>query len=102
MRWLQLAEVLELHRRLIDQSGGTAGIRDLGLLEASLAQPRQTFGGIDQGNPKATSPADLAERLGLIGSFSSAAQGSGATSRGRDHSALLRQKLGGQVNEQRR
>jgi death-on-curing protein len=47
MRWLQLAEVLELHRRLIDQSGGTAGIRDLGLLEASLAQPRQTFGGID-------------------------------------------------------
>ena len=47
MRWLQLAEVLELHRRLIDQSGGTPGIRDLGLLEASLAQPRQTFGGID-------------------------------------------------------
>jgi death-on-curing protein len=47
MRWLQLAEVLELHRRLIDQSGGMAGIRDLGLLEASLAQPRQTFGGID-------------------------------------------------------
>ena len=47
MRWLQLAEVLELHRRLIDQSGGKAGIRDLGLLEASLAQPRQTFGGID-------------------------------------------------------
>jgi hypothetical protein len=36
MRWLQLAEVLELHRRLIDQSCGTAGIRDLGLLEASL------------------------------------------------------------------
>jgi death-on-curing protein len=47
MRWLQLAEVLELHRRLIDQSGGTAGIGDLGLLEASLAQPRQTYGGID-------------------------------------------------------
>jgi death-on-curing protein len=47
MRWLQLAEVLELHRRLIDQTGGTAGIRDLGLQEASLAQPRQTFGGID-------------------------------------------------------
>jgi death-on-curing protein len=47
MRWLQLAEVLELHRRLIDQSGGMAGIRDLGFLEASLAQPRQTYGGID-------------------------------------------------------
>ena len=43
MRWLHLAEVLELHRRLIQQSGGMAGLRDLGLLEASLAQPRQIF-----------------------------------------------------------
>ena len=42
MRWLHLAEVLELHRRLIQQSGGMSGLRDLGLLEASLAQPRQS------------------------------------------------------------
>jgi death-on-curing protein len=41
MRWLQLAEVLELHRRLIDQSGGMAGIRDLGLLEHPLDGPDQ-------------------------------------------------------------
>ena len=47
MRWLNLAEVLELHSSLIQQSGGSTGIRDLGLLEASLAQPLQTFGGID-------------------------------------------------------
>lgn len=47
MRWLSLAEVLELHRRLILQSGGSSGLRDLGLLEASLAQPNQTFGGVD-------------------------------------------------------
>ena len=47
MRWLTLAEVLDLHRRLIEQSGGRAGLRDIGLLEASLAQPRQTFGGTD-------------------------------------------------------
>ena len=47
MRWLSLAEVLDLHRQLIEQSGGSPGIRDLGLLEASLAQPWQTFGGID-------------------------------------------------------
>ncbi len=39
MRWLHLAEVLELHRRLIQQSGGMTGLRDLGMLEASLAQP---------------------------------------------------------------
>jgi death-on-curing protein len=40
MRWLPLAEVLVLHRRLIEQSGGRSGLRDLGLLEATLAQPR--------------------------------------------------------------
>jgi len=44
MRWLNLAEVLELHSNLIRQSGGSTGIRDLGLLEACLAQPLQSFG----------------------------------------------------------
>ena len=39
MRWLSLAEVLKLHRRLIEQSGGMPGLRDLGLLESSLAKP---------------------------------------------------------------
>ena len=47
MRWLSLAEVLELHRRLIEQSGGLPGLRDLGLLEACLAQPHQSFAGVD-------------------------------------------------------
>ena len=47
MRWLSLAEVLELHRRLIEQSGGRPGLRDLGLLESCLAQPHQSFGGAD-------------------------------------------------------
>ncbi|MFM9103885.1 MAG: type II toxin-antitoxin system death-on-curing family toxin [Cyanobium sp.] len=47
MRWLSLAEVLELHRPLIEQTGGKPGLRDLGLLEASLAQPHQSFGGVD-------------------------------------------------------
>jgi death-on-curing protein len=47
MRWLSLPEVLELHRRLIEQTGGMPGLRDLGLLEASLAQPHQSFGGVD-------------------------------------------------------
>jgi len=43
MRYLTLAEVLELHRLLIDQSGGGEGLRDLGGLESALAQPRMTF-----------------------------------------------------------
>lgn len=45
MRYLTLVEILELHRRIIQQSGGTLGIRDLGLLESAIAQPRMTFGG---------------------------------------------------------
>ena len=47
MRHLTLAEVLELHRLVVTQTGGGQGIRDLGLLESALAQPRQSFGGID-------------------------------------------------------
>ncbi|AFY79353.1 death-on-curing family protein [Pleurocapsa sp. PCC 7327] len=47
MRFLTLIEVLELHRRVIDQSGGTFGLRDVGLLESAIAQPRMTFGGED-------------------------------------------------------
>ena len=47
MRYLTLIEVLELHRRIIKQSGGASGIRDMGLLESAIAQPRMTFGGED-------------------------------------------------------
>jgi death on curing protein len=47
MRFLTLIEVLELHRRIIEQSGGAFGIRDVGLLESAIAKPRMTFGGED-------------------------------------------------------
>ena len=47
MRFLTLIEVLELHRRVIEQSGGAFGIRDVGLLESAIAQPRMTLGGKD-------------------------------------------------------
>jgi death-on-curing protein len=45
MRYLTLAEVLELHRLVVSQSGGGEGIRDLGALESAVAQPQMTFGG---------------------------------------------------------
>jgi death on curing protein len=45
MRFLTLIEVLELHRRVIEQSSGAFGIRDVGLLESAIAQPRMTFSG---------------------------------------------------------
>lgn len=47
MRYLRLAEIVELHRRLIENSGGDAGLRDLRALESAAAQPQATFDGMD-------------------------------------------------------
>jgi death-on-curing protein len=47
MRHLSLAEVIDLHRMVIEQAGGSPGLRDLGALESAVAQPRMTFGGND-------------------------------------------------------
>jgi len=47
MRYLTLGEVVTLHQRVLAQSGGGRGVRDLGLLESALAQPKATFDGID-------------------------------------------------------
>jgi len=46
-RHLSLREVLTLHERIAARSGGGVGLRDFGMLESALAQPRQTFGGSD-------------------------------------------------------
>ena len=45
MRYLSLGEVLELHRRIIEDTGGSHGLRDLGALESAVGQPRMTFDG---------------------------------------------------------
>ena len=45
MRFLTLNELLELHERILVQSGGSAGIRAIGGLESAIAQPRMTFDG---------------------------------------------------------
>lgn len=37
MRYLTLDEVLEIHRRVIEQSGGAGGVRDLGGVESAVA-----------------------------------------------------------------
>jgi len=42
-RYLSLLEILSLHHQVIGQSGGAIGIRDLGMLESAIAQPRMTF-----------------------------------------------------------
>lgn len=47
MRYLTLPEVLDLHRRVMEQSGGSQLVRDLGALTSIVAQPRMTFEGRD-------------------------------------------------------
>ena len=46
-RTLTVAEVLELHRLVVAQSGGGTGLRDPGALDSAVAQPRMTFGGAE-------------------------------------------------------
>jgi death-on-curing protein len=45
LRFLTLDEVLTLHSAALDRFGGSAGVRDHGMLESALAMPEQGFGG---------------------------------------------------------
>ncbi|HEU4427957.1 MAG TPA: type II toxin-antitoxin system death-on-curing family toxin [Myxococcota bacterium] len=47
MRYLTLAEVVELHDLVLQTTRGAVGVRDLGGLESALAQPKATFEGRD-------------------------------------------------------
>jgi death-on-curing protein len=47
MRTLTLDQVLRLHARIIETSGGGAGLRDLGRLQSALAQPLASYDGED-------------------------------------------------------
>ena len=47
IRTLMLAEILELHRPILQQSGGMAGVRDFGALQSAHAQPLMSFDGHD-------------------------------------------------------
>ena len=45
VQWLSVGEILELHRRVVERTGGATGVRDMGALESAAAQPRASFGG---------------------------------------------------------
>lgn len=46
-RYLEPEEILVLHELLMEQSGGSSGLRDWNLLDSAVAQPRMTFAGHD-------------------------------------------------------
>ncbi|MBL7081318.1 MAG: type II toxin-antitoxin system death-on-curing family toxin [Candidatus Omnitrophica bacterium] len=47
MNYLNINQVLAIHNEMIEQIGGSKGIRDIGLLESAVARPQATFGGED-------------------------------------------------------
>jgi len=47
MNYLTVEQVLFLHARLIAETGGSHGVRDVGLLESAVARPQATFEGKD-------------------------------------------------------
>ena len=44
---LSKEQVILLHQRLIETTGGSAGIRDEGMLESALSNPFQSFGDVE-------------------------------------------------------
>ena len=44
---LTKAQILALHKKLIDRFGGSHGLRDEGLFESAISTPYQTFAGQD-------------------------------------------------------
>lgn len=63
MNYLTTAQVLFIHARLVAETGGTPGIRDLGLLEAAVARPQAPFDGEDLYPDLATKAAALMASL---------------------------------------
>ena len=47
MKTLSKRQILLLHRQLIEQTGGSDGIRDEGLLDSAMAAPFQSFDNAD-------------------------------------------------------
>lgn len=47
MMLLTLGEILAIHRRILAESGGKSGVRDLVAIASAVSQPRVSVGGQD-------------------------------------------------------
>ena len=45
--YVSIGQVLAIHAILIENFGGSDGVRDIGLVESALARPQASFGGYD-------------------------------------------------------
>jgi len=46
IEFLEISDILEIHADQISNYGGTIEVRDAGILESAIEQPRATFGSI--------------------------------------------------------
>lgn len=63
--YLSVPQVLALHAEQLRRYGGSAGLRDRGLLESAVARPAMTFGGEDLYEDIAGKAAALMHSLAL-------------------------------------
>jgi death-on-curing protein len=48
MQYLSAADILAVHDRIIEETGGMVGVRDSGLLKSIAQRPKTAFGGTEQ------------------------------------------------------
>lgn len=60
MIWVTVDDVIAIHSRVIEKSGGLDGLRDRNILESAVSAPLQSFGG------KELFPTDL-EKIARVG-----------------------------------
>ena len=60
---ISIKEVEEIHKTLIENFGGSYGIRDISSLESALARPFQTFDGVDLYSSAIQKAASLIESV---------------------------------------
>lgn len=63
MNYLTPEQVLFIHSRLVAETGGSHGVRDLGMLESAVARPQASFDGNDLYPDLCTKAAALTESL---------------------------------------
>lgn len=63
MKYLGRQQAIWIYRRVLEETGGSAGIRDEGLFQSALARPQASFGGNDLYPTLFEKAAALAESL---------------------------------------
>lgn len=63
MRYLSAAEILAIHDRVVEETGGSLGVRDEHLLASLAERPKTAFGGTEQFSTLFTKAASYLEAI---------------------------------------